>query len=51
MPYLNPENSMRAWRLWKRGMDTLQIAHVLKVDEAAVYNSLGKIRDVMRSAA
>jgi hypothetical protein len=52
MPYLSPANEIQAYRLWSvYGLDTHEIAvHLGRRDlEPAVYNSLARIRERMRS--
>ncbi len=50
MPQLSPEQALQALDYWRRRFDTAHIACFLHVSEAAVYNSLWKIREQQRAA-
>jgi len=48
---LTAEEAIDAWRLWLDGIGTADIAQLLVVNEAAVYNEIAARRSAMRRAA
>jgi hypothetical protein len=49
LPLLDAIKAPRALRMWDRGLDTMQIAIVLDAPEAAVFNSLRRLREERRA--
>lgn len=45
-PRLEHHQTLKAYKLWQEGLDTLDIAVKLGVDEAKVYNSLAGWDDI-----
>lgn len=49
---LSAGEAAEAWRLWLDGLDTADIASLLQVHEAAVYNAVAsRRRDIRKVAA
>jgi hypothetical protein len=47
-PLLDATKIWQALGMWRKGRDTHRIAHLLREPEAAVYNSLARVRDNKR---
>jgi hypothetical protein len=51
LPQLNTVHAPKALAMWKRGMDTFDIAKCLSVPEAAVFNTLRRLRESRKAVA